>query len=127
MQVFVDSWAWIEYFFGTKKGKKASEYIDDKTVYKITSKINIFEVYYKILKEKGIEQATKFTEFILRTATVYELDLDIVKLAAEIKKEKGMGMADAIVLATAIKNNASVLTGDEDFKGLKETEIIFIS
>lgn len=44
MPVLIDSWAWIEYFKGSRKGEKAKKYIEGKER-AIISAINIAEVY----------------------------------------------------------------------------------
>ena len=47
------------------------------------------------------------------------------KLHAELKKKiRHIGLADILVLLTAKKLNAKVVTGDEDFRDLKETYMI---
>ena len=53
MTVLVDSWAWLEYFFGSAAGEKAGKIIEDERQRKIVSKINLFEVYCKSLKNEG--------------------------------------------------------------------------
>jgi predicted nucleic acid-binding protein len=56
--------------------------------------------------------------------------MEIAKLAGEMDVERrktvrGWGLSDSIVLATAKKENAKVVTGDKHFADLKD-EIIFI-
>jgi len=45
-------------------------------------------------------------------------------MAAKIKHEEKLGLGDAIIYATAMKENATLLTGDSDFKNKKN--VIFI-
>ena len=44
--------------------------------------------------------------------------------AKEKNKKPRFSMADAIILTTAIKLNAKILTGDEHFRDLKEAIMI---
>ena len=118
MIVLLDSSAWLEYFFGSDKGKKVKELVEGATDF-VVSKMNIFELYHKISRESGKEDAERFTSFILLTTVLDDLEVDTIKLAAEEKKKLGLGMADALILATAIKYNATIYTGDYDFDMVK--------
>ena len=115
MTVLFDSSAWLEYFFGSKKGEKI-QYLIEKENNIIISKINIFEVYNKILRELNREEAEKFTSFIIFKSTVDDFDIETIKLAAVEKNKLKFGMADAIILATALKYNATIYTSDSDFE-----------
>jgi len=126
MTVLVDSSAWLEYFFGSEMGKNIKSLIEGNEEI-VISKINIFEIYHKILKERSKEESEKFTSYIILKAMIDELDIDTLKLAAEEKKKLGLGMADAIILATSIKYNATIYTKDKDFEVAKDfTKIIFL-
>ena len=55
--------------------------------------------------------------------------MEIAEKAAEIvdelgQKRRGMGIADAVMLATARKVNAKVVTGDKHFRGIKD--VVFL-
>ncbi len=115
MTVLVDSWAWLEYFFGSAAGEKAGKIIEDERQRKIVSKINLFEVYCKSLKNEGAAMAQKRLSFVLQTCEPKDISVEIAKLAAEIKLEEKLGMADALILATAAENDAIILTGDKHF------------
>lgn len=56
---------------------------------------------------------------------VISVDDEIAVDAAKIRNERKWGLGDSLIYATAKKENASVLTGDPDFKGLEN--VIFIS
>jgi predicted nucleic acid-binding protein len=118
----IDSFAWIEYFRGTKIGKKAMRYIESGAA--ATATITIAE-----LKEKYLKQNWGFFDedlaFIITNTLVVPLDRAISVSAGEInyqmkKKVKDWGMSDSIVLATARISSAKVVTGDEHFKGVSD-------
>lgn len=117
MTVLVDSWAWIEYFKGSSAGIKAKEIIEsgDKL---LLSTINVSEIYHFLLKNKP-EEAEKLIHFVLSSSFVIVLDSSTAKRAAKIKYDKKIGLAGAIVIATAEENNATILTGDDDFKTIQ--------
>lgn len=127
MTVLLDSWAWMEYFFGSKKGEPVRRIVEDPDEAIVVAKVNVFEVYHKLLKERGKESAERFTHFMLGRCILDDLDVDTIKLASEEKKTFGLGMADAIILATAVKHGAHLYTGDRDFERTKDVvETVFL-
>ena len=52
MEIIFDTFAWIEYFEGTKKGNKVKEYLENNEV--ITPIIVLLELSYKADKKNGI-------------------------------------------------------------------------
>ena len=116
MTVLVDSWAWIEYFKGSSAAQKAKEIIESSRQI-IVSTINISEVYLFLLRNKPNE-AEKLVKFVLDSSFVIPVETNLSLKAAKIKYSRKMGLADAIVLATAEENKAEILTGDDDFKGM---------
>ena len=122
LTVLIDSWAWIEYFKGSPLATKAKEIIESSKKI-LLSTINISEIYHFLLKNKPAD-AEKLMEFVLKSSFVIPLDSSIALKAAKIKYDNKIGLADAIVIATAEENNATILTGDDDFKGMKN--VIYI-
>ena len=97
-------------------GEQVKKYFKDNKIV-LTSTINIAEVYKYLLMTKP-EKANSLIQNIMKIALIISVDTEIALHAGKIKHEKKMGMADAIVLATAEKEHANILTGDSDFKGL---------
>jgi len=128
MKYIIDSYAWIEYFMGTRAGEKAKPIIESQEE-KITPTICLAEVYAKTLKVEGRELAEKQRAFIKEKSALAQLDEAIAVASAgvqtEMKKEiDGWGLADSIVYATALLKKADVITGDQHFKKLKN--VLFI-
>ncbi len=124
MTVLVDSWAWIEYFKGTKAGERAKGIIESSKDVAIVSTINIAEVFHWILRFYGEKMAKEKLRVIKRRTFVCDVNEEIALRAAEVKKERKWGLGDSIIYATAKEEKAKVLTGDPDFKGLDD--VIFI-
>ena len=122
MTVLVDSWAWIEYFKGTPAGKKAKDVIDSSQQILLAT-INASEIYRFLLENKPTD-AENLINFVLRSSFVIPLEISTALRAAKIKHTYKIGLADAIVLATAEENTAEILTGDDDFKNIKN--VIYI-
>lgn len=128
MRYVIDSYAWIEYFMGTKAGEKVRPIIEG-TDEKYTPTICLAEVYAKTLKVENKEMAERQKRFIKERSALIPLDEEVAVKSAEIdvamkKKIKGWGLADSIVYATGIIKNAKIVTGDAHFRGLSNVEII---
>jgi predicted nucleic acid-binding protein len=128
MRYVLDSYAWIEYFMGSKKGEAVKAIIENSEE-KITPTICLAEVYAKTLKVESQELAETQKAFIKEKSALVFLEESIAVESARInvrlKKEiDGWGLADSIVYATAIVKKAEVVTGDEHFKKLPN--VLFI-
>lgn len=111
----VDSSAWLEYFAATKNAGHFSKIIEDaKTL--IVPTIILYEVFKKILTEKGEDDALFYISHIMKSGKVVDLDLDIALRAAKLSKDNALPMADSVILATARKYSAVIWTQDADFK-----------
>lgn len=126
MIVLFDSWAWIEYSSNSLVGEKIRSIYLDKTNTIMTTTINLYEVYHKLLKERSSSVADEVIHKIISNTKIIQLNLEIIKLASKLKIEKKLGMADSIVLASAMQYNAKLLTGDPDFKNITDVEVEFL-
>ena len=128
MRYVIDSYAWIEYFMGTKAGEQVKTIVE-QTEEKITPTIALAEIYAKTLKTENQELAEKQRVFIKEKSAISPLDEAIAIESAKTdvamkKKITGWGLADSIVYATGTAKKAKVVTGDEHFKRLEN--VIFV-
>lgn len=128
MRYIIDSYAWIEYFMGTKAGEKVKLIVEGMEE-KITPTICLAEVYAKTIRVEGEELAEKQRAFIRERSVIHPLDEKTAIESARIdvamkKKVKGWGLADSIVYATGLIKKSVIVTGDEHFKNLEN--VIFI-
>ena len=129
MRYVIDSFAWLEYFMGSPRGKSAKEIIDSKADEKFTPTICVAEVYAKSLKSEGESMAETRRNFMRDRSAAAPLDegeaVEAAKIDVARKKEvRRWGLADSIVLATAKELRAKVVTGDAHFEGLQEVVMI---
>ena len=127
----VDSYAWIEHFLGSEKGKKADKVLlDSEELY--TPDVVLAEVARKYMRE-GIndsiieerlgqmEDASSIIGLDSQTALVAAKCYLEMEARAKNQKQPTPSLFDAIVLAVGRALNAKVLTGDQHFKNLPET------
>ena len=112
----VDSSAWLEYFASTQNARNYSKVIENPSKL-IVPTITIFEVFKKVLSEKGENIALQVIAH-MKLGKVVDFDMDIALYSALICKEYKLPMADGIIYATAKVYNAVLWTQDSDFKNI---------
>ncbi len=122
----IDSYAWIEYFRGTRSGEHVRPYIEGDRA--ATSTISFAELREKYLREKwpSFEEDSRFMS--ARTL-VAPIDRSIALLAGELNHARksvvrNWGMADSVILATARSAAAKVVTGDKHFEDLTDAIVV---
>ena len=118
----VDSSGWLEYF---ADGKNATFFAPalESTNNLIVSSINVYEVFKKVLNEKGEDMALKIAS-VMANAKIMDIDYNISLLAAKLSVQYKLPMADSLILATAKINNAQLWTQDVDFMNIPDVKYI---
>ena len=123
MKFIIDSSAWIEYLEGSLLGEKVRKILfENNEIYVLN--LMIAEVVSKVKRKKG--DADTAYNSIISNSKIVELTPKIAKeaglLHAEIRKKiKNFGLVDAIILSSARKLGAKILTKDEHFRRFKES------
>lgn len=125
MTEVLDTFAWIEYFAGSKQGERVRSYVEGGEA--LTPSIVVAEFTDKYVRE-GMNPDDRLA-FIRLKSAVLPLDDLIAEASGRIsaerrRKVKGWGLVDSIVLATARASDASIVTGDEHFRDLPEAIMI---
>ena len=119
-RVLFDSHAilkWTQMEHGYEKVKSCLEACRDRSITGYMNQINLGEVYYKTIRAVGIDRARDFLENFLRIPIDIILpDSDLIWKASEIKAEYAISYADCFAVATAMRFNVHILTGDHEFK-----------
>jgi predicted nucleic acid-binding protein len=97
---------------------KVKSILSSRTSTILMNEINIGETYYILARERGLDNATYFTDVILPSLPITPVSntLKEVLQAARIKAENSLSFADCFAVATAISQEAVVITGDREFK-----------
>ena len=127
MIYLVDSWAWVEYFIGSKTGLILKKLLDNKNHKFITIECSVSELKsYCLRTNKNFNQmygALKRNSIILPVLINHWLK------AAEIKHEirrkiQDFGLIDAILITKQKELKCMIVSGDSHFKSLKN--IVYI-
>ena len=123
MIFIVDSWAWIEYFTGSKSGLKLKKLIDNKNHKFITMGCTLSEVKSYCLRANS--DFDHINKIVKRDSIILPVTVDIWLKAAETKHEirkkvKDFGLIDVILVAKQNELNCMLISGDEHFKNMKK-------
>ena len=118
----VDSSGWLEYFIDDTNADFFARAIDDEENL-LVPMISIYEVFKRILKDKGKESALEAAA-LMYGGNVVDLTREIALDAAQISVDLKLPMADSIMLATARIFSATLWTQDEDFQGFENVRYI---
>ena len=108
----VDSSAWLEYFADTDQADFFEEVLADPENL-IVPVITIYEVFKKVLRERGENEALQVASQ-MQAGTIVDLTQSLALEAAR----HPLPLADSLIYATTIRWNAELWTQDEHFKDL---------
>ena len=131
MKIVTDSYAWIEHFMGSDKGRKTDQILE-KADEVYTPDVVLAEVARKYVRENiEPEIVSQRLEEITEVSNIICVDAKIALIAAESYKDleinakncklSNPSLFDAIVLAVGRSLKSNILTGDQHFRNLPET------
>jgi predicted nucleic acid-binding protein len=116
MKKLVDTCGWIELLTNGKLVKSFAPYLT-KNVDLIVPTLVQFELYKWVCREKNAALALEIIG-VTESYKIIPLDTNIALYAADLSKEYGLAMADAVIYATSRKNEALLITSDKHFQSL---------
>lgn len=122
MYVF-DSWALLAFFQQENEGEAVFEIIKnawDSNDEMAISAINVGEIWYCVARNESDNRADEICRNIdLMRIEIVDASRTSVFDAARIKKLGGLSYADSFAAALAFQRNATLVTGDFEFKKLE--------
>lgn len=118
--IIVDSWAILAFLHKEKGHKQIEKIFKSAARCKIklfVSIINIGEVYYKLIRSVGRQEAIQTVQSLnkIPIQTISATD-ELVLKAAEIKAEHPIAFGDCFAVSIALEKKGAILTGDPEFK-----------
>jgi predicted nucleic acid-binding protein len=122
-----DAYAWVEYFRGSEKGKRAAGILDDPKKEILTLERTLAEVKCWALRER--KPFDDLYVIIRRNSRIVHSTVEDWLRASELRFEirrtvPGFGLMDALLLAAAERSGSRVLTGDAHFR--KISNVVFL-
>ncbi len=119
---FLDSSAWLSYFYAENIKIKTVVESDD---FLLSSALSIFEIKLKMLKDKRqLSEIQQSLDFLKKRSLVLSVSEDVALNAVEISFKHSLHAIDALIYASAIKKNATLITLDNDFRRLDNVVIL---
>jgi predicted nucleic acid-binding protein len=119
----------MEWFiWGNKNYHKYFQEIEDsKSSY--VSEITLIELYHHIYHNEGLDLADTIYTSVTNHLYIAKMDHDVIKSAGifrsdMLKQKRSLSYADCVNYTLSGKLNLKLLTGDEDFRGLKNVEFV---
>ena len=129
MPFLVDTYALMEWFIWDNQNyKKYFEQIQRRKI-SYVSEITLVELFHHIYHNEGEEEAETIYSSVANYLNIAKMDEEIIKNSGifrsnMLKKIKALSYADCINYSFAEKMNLKLLTGDEDFRALKNVEFV---
>lgn len=125
MRVLFDTYAWVEYFLGTTKGKIVEKILEQNEV--LTPVIVLIELSCKAARERW--NFNKQLEFIKAKSLILDIGEKVILKTGSVYLKmrsniKDFGLIDSIILATSMIEMADIITGDKHFKNLDNVKYL---
>ena len=119
-RIVLDSFALVCFFHkepGWEKVKEVFYGLSSSDQTALLSAINWGEFYYIVKRRVGRNKAEEALALLEQLPiTVFPVDNDLVKEAAEIKSDYPISYADAFCIALAQRSECQILTNDPEFE-----------
>jgi uncharacterized protein len=116
----LDAYALLAYLKGEGGHRRVKEMLASDDSDLLINAVNAGEVFYTLARARGVREAEYFLNVILPglPITIIENSFEEVIEAARIKAAHALSFADCFAAATAIRERASLVTGDREFEKL---------
>jgi predicted nucleic acid-binding protein len=114
--ILVDTCGWIEWLADGILADAFQPHLENAEALIVPTVVQ-FELYKWLERNRGEEAAMKAIARTTR-ARVADLDTSTALLAAELSRDHGLSVADAVIYASARKHKVELVTSDDHFEGL---------
>lgn len=123
----LDTYAWVEYFLGSEKGKRVAQLLSAKGNVLLTPDCVAGEICAWALREE--QPLGTLLHAIHRKSQPIEIYYNLWIEAATQRhrmreSRSDFGLIDALLLAIQQSTGATIVTGDLHFEGLKSVEML---
>ena len=122
-----DTRFFLQHYYSTEDStlQKTREAIKEARERFISAMV-IHEIYYLTLQQEGRETALLRTTLLKKDFKVVDMDSEIARSSAELRRKYKMSLADSIIAATALILNATCLSDDSHFRSVNEIQTSWI-
>jgi len=119
----LDAYSLLAFLEGERGGEKVKGLLERTGTRLYMSVVNLGEVYYILLRERGRDAAELMLSDFRQAAQVSLVGVtwERARAAAELKARGGISYADCFAAALAAEKGALLVTGDREFEGVADT------
>lgn len=117
MSLVLDTYALFHLFSGGEKGEKVRKLLRKETNV-FVSVLSLYEVGTAITKKVNRKKAEEYLRAIRVYYRILDVNEDIAMKAIELNRKHNLPAIDCMIYATAIMNNAKVVSGCRHFKSI---------
>ena len=117
MSLVLDTYALFLLFSGGEKGEKVKKILKKDTNVFI-SVLSLYEVGTAITKQISRKKAEEYLRAIRVYYRILDVNEEIAMKAIQLKQKHDMPAVDCLIYATAIMNNAKLVSGCRHFKSI---------
>lgn len=125
----LDAYALLAFLEAEEGSETVKDLLESPGMRFYISAVNLGEVYYIILRERGMEVAKLIESELNLAHNIHTVDAtwERAKMAGEFKAGGGISYADCFAAALAVEKNAPLLTGDSEFERISDkVQIVWI-
>ena len=118
----LDSFALLAYLKKENNWQRVKDLLSSDEHPVLMNDVNVGETYYILARERSMEQADAFLDVILPSLPIIvrSNSFEQVIEASKIKARHPLSFADCFAAATALRENAVIVTGDPEFKHVRD-------
>ena len=125
MSLVLDTFALFQLFSGGEKGEKVRRILRrDTNIF--VSVLSLYEIGTAITKQINRKKAEEYLRAIRVHYKILDVNEKIAMKAIELKRKHNMPAIDCLIYATAILNNAKVVSGCRHFKGISSQRNVIV-
>ncbi len=122
-KLFIDSSIWLDYFLHTDE--LIGKMMDSHEGRLLTSIICYHEVSRRLIRLNSNEFYIKeVIRFMRENSVIIPVDEDIAVKSSEVSVKHRLASMDSIIYQSALASNALLITADNDFRGLPNTQVV---
>jgi ribonuclease VapC len=117
----LDSFALLAYLKKENNWQRIKDLLSLSENPVLMNDVNVGETYYILARERSMEQADAFLDVILPSLPIIirSNSFEHVIEASKIKARHPLSFADCFAAATALREKAVIVTGDPEFKQVR--------
>ncbi len=124
--VLFDTWAWWEYLFQTPTGQSLRKRFVEGDRFRLhTSAISLGEIGARLAEDGAGDRVAAACGSIRRMSRIWDVTADIAQAAGPARRDlrsedRSASLADSIVLVTARRAGARIVSADPAFRGVPD-------